>query len=153
MTRFFAWALVAAFVATAPGCAVGNRLVGSRSDYVAYRKTRVAGSELDRLGAANRYLKDHPDGRYREEVAGWFTVEERRYVQRAHDRPSLLRAYLAALPDGPRAGDVKARLTELEIYQGYKNRDAEREAARHYWINRPRSTARALASRPIADSR
>lgn len=130
MTRCFAWALVAALVATAPGCAVGNRLVGSRSDYVAYRKTRVAGSELDRLGAANRYLKDHPGGRYRDEVAGWFPGEEQRYVQRAHDHPSLLRAYLAALPDGPRAGDVKARLTELEIYQGYQNRDAQREAAR-----------------------
>ncbi|MDQ2643868.1 MAG: hypothetical protein M3020_08650 [Myxococcota bacterium] len=130
MTRCFSWCLCALLLATAPACAVGNRLVGSRSDYVAYRKTRVAEAELDRLGAANRYLKDHPDGRYHEEVAGWFPAAEQRYVKRAHDRPSMLRAYLAALPDGPRAGDVQARLTELEIYQGYQNRDAQREAER-----------------------
>ena len=130
MTRWLAWGLCAALLATAPGCAVGNRLVGSRSEYVAYRKTRVADTELERLGAANRYLKAHPDGRHRAEVVRWFPEAERRYVTRAHDHPSLLRAYLAALPDGPRAGDVKARLTELEIYQGYQDRDAQREAAR-----------------------
>jgi len=128
--RLFFWGLVMASLAPAPGCAVGERLVGSRSEYTAYRETRVAETELERLGAANRYLKDYPDGSYRDEVAGWFPAAEKRYVARAHNHPSLLRAYLAKLPDGPRAADVKARLTELEIHRGYQTRDARREAER-----------------------
>jgi hypothetical protein len=111
----------------APGCAVGERLVTSRGGYALYRETRVAEQELERLRAGHLYLQQYPDGRYHAEVARWFGAAEPRFVKRAHDHPSMLRAYLKALPDGPRATQVRERLAELEIHQGYLRRDAERE--------------------------
>lgn len=108
-------------------CAAGERLVTSRGEYWLYRETRVAEHELARLGAANRYLVRYPDGRYRRELAGWFAEADARYVRRAHDHPSLLRAYLEALPDGPRTPAVRARLEELEIHRGYQVRRSARE--------------------------
>jgi hypothetical protein len=111
----------------APACAVGERLVTSRGDYRLYRETRVAEHELERLRAGHLYLQQYPDGRYHAEVARWFGAAEPRFVKRAHDHPSMLRAYLKALPDGPRATQVRDRLVELEIHQGYRRRDAERE--------------------------
>ena len=118
--------LVAAAVASA-GCAVGEHLLTSRGDYRLYRETRVGENEVDRLRAGHLYLEQYPDGRHHDEVARWFAEAEPRFVKRAHDHPSLLRAYLAKLPKGPRATEVRDRLTELEILQGYQRRDAERE--------------------------
>jgi hypothetical protein len=112
---------------SAAGCAVGERLLTSRGDYALYRETQVAEKELERLRAGHLYLQKYPDGRYHAEVASWFGPAEARFVKRAHDHLSMLRGYLKALPDGPRAAQVRDRLAELEIHQGYLRRDAERE--------------------------
>ena len=111
------------------GCAVGERLVTGRGDYRTYRTTVVGATELDRLAAGNQYLKRYPNGRYIDEVKAWFARHDARFVARNHDRPSALRAYLQVVPDGPRSSEVRARLTELDIYRGYKKRDSDREAA------------------------
>lgn len=120
-------ALLLSAALTLLGCAVGERLITPRGDYHLYRESRVAEREVDRLGAANSYLKHYPNGRYRDEVAAWFAQAEPRFVQRAHDHPSMLRAYLEALPDGPLAPTVRDRLTELEIHREYQRSRAERE--------------------------
>lgn len=113
-----------------PGCDFGPRLVTSRAEYAAYRETRIATGRLERLAASHRYLAGWPDGRYRAEVEPWFRREEPAFVRQAHDRPSLLRAYLRALPDGPHAPEVRRRLEELEILRQYRARSAEREERR-----------------------
>jgi hypothetical protein len=112
------------------GCAVGERLVTSRGDYRTYRETIVGKTELDRLAAGHRYLVRYPDGRYSGEVKAWFHEHDTRFVKRAHDRPSLLRAYLKLIPNGPRSVQVHDRLTELEIHRSYQQRDTDRETAK-----------------------
>jgi hypothetical protein len=122
-------ALIALLCLTLSGCVFGQRLITSRGDYRTYRTTVVGATELDRLAAGNRYLKDYPSGRYIDEVKAWFAEHDARYVARNHDRPSALRDYLKVIPDGPRTTEVRDRLTELDIYRGYKKRDSDRETA------------------------
>nr|PZN26350.1 MAG: hypothetical protein DIU78_07985 [Pseudomonadota bacterium] len=112
------------------GCDFGPRLVTSRAEYTAYRDVRTASGQLERLAASHRYLTGWPEGQYRAEVEAWFRRAEPEFVKQAHDRPSLLRAYLRALPDGPHAPDVRRRLDELEILREYRARSVEREERR-----------------------
>ena len=110
------------------GCAVGNRVAAPRGDYALYRQTRVAKTPAERLGAGSRYLRELPEGRFRAEVRAWFEVAEPRFVADAHDRPSLLRAYLRELPSGPHAQQVRDRLEEFALMNAYRGRKAaERE--------------------------
>ncbi|MFZ5894130.1 MAG: hypothetical protein ACOY0T_23925 [Myxococcota bacterium] len=114
-------------------CGVGNRLAASRSDYALYRETRVAATPEQRLAAGSRYLREQPEGRFRSEVRAWFEVAEPRFVQEAHDRPSLLRAYLRAMPNGPHAQAVRDRLEEFELLNQYREK---REARSERLISR-----------------
>lgn len=114
--------LVSMLALCAAGCAVGNQLSASRADYALYRETRVAKSPEQRLAAGHRYLREQPEGRYRAEVRAWFVVAEPAFVAEAHDRPSLLRAYLRALPDGPHAQAVRDRLEEFDLLNQYRNK-------------------------------
>jgi hypothetical protein len=105
------------------GCAVGARLTADRKDYALYRETRVASTPEQRLAASGRYLKELPDGRFRSEVARRFAQSEPRFFAQAYDRPSLLRAYLRALPDGPHAKDAGSRLEEFGLLNEFRARD------------------------------
>jgi hypothetical protein len=107
--------LVAIAGAALGGCGAGQQLVSSRGDYRLYRQTRIAPTLEARLAAGNRYLKVAPDGQYAEEVRAWFGPAERGYVARAQDSLPKLRAYLAALPDGPSAPEVRSRADELNL--------------------------------------
>ncbi len=105
------------------GCAVGARLTADRRDYALYRETRVGASPEQRLAASGRYLKEEPNGRFYAEVAQRFAQSEARFFAQAYDRPSLLRAYLRALPDGPHAKDASARLDEFGLLNRFRARD------------------------------
>lgn len=112
------------------GCTASQRVFAGRKDYALYRDYRLADTLLERLRTGNRYLKDVPDGRFRPEVQGWFTAREAQFLKTAHDRPSLLRAYLSAMPDGPHAQHVIDRLLELELLRKYRDAEALREEQR-----------------------
>lgn len=102
------------------GCGASERMLAGRRDYSMYREFRLAENTPERLRHANRYLKDLPDGRFRGEVALWFARKEPAFFEAARDRPSLLRAYLAALPDGPHAEQVIDRMVELDSLREYR---------------------------------
>jgi hypothetical protein len=97
------------------GCGAAQQIVSSRDDYRLYRQTRIAVTLEARLAAGNRYLKVAPHGAYAEEVREWFGPAERGYVAKAQDSLPRLRAYLAALPDGPSAPEVRSRADELKM--------------------------------------
>lgn len=120
--------LLGSLVALA-GCGVGKQIVTGRGEYELYRQTRIAPSLEGRLGAGNRYLKTAPTGEYAEEVRVWFGAAERNYVTNAHDSMPRLRAYLAAMPDGPRAPEVQGRLRQLEdVVRSAADRELNRDA-------------------------
>jgi hypothetical protein len=111
------------------GCAVGKQLFSGRGDYRLYRETKTAPTLEARLLAADRYLKESPDGDYAPEIRAWFSPTEAKYVARAHDSLPLLRAYLKALPDGPRAPEVRARARQLEdAVKSASDRELNRDA-------------------------
>jgi hypothetical protein len=120
-------AALSALLALVVGCAASERTFASRRDYWAYRQFRLADTTLEALRQSNRYLKDLPEGRFRPEVAAWFAKHEPAFYRAALDRPSLLRAYLAALPDGPNAERVIDRLVELEALREYRAKQLQRQ--------------------------
>jgi hypothetical protein len=125
-------ALVAGLLFAA-GCGSGNRFIADRHDYALYRETRLARDIETRFAASQRYLRDEPSGRFREEVLAWFNRAEPRFFALGRNRPSILRAYLRALPDGPHAAAAQARLEEFGILNQYR---AEREAQSERFISR-----------------
>jgi hypothetical protein len=111
------------------GCGVGKQLFTGRGEYELYRESKVAPTLEARLSAAHRYLKSAPDGAYAPEVRAWFSPAEAGYVARAHDRLPLLRAYLTALPDGPRVAEVQERVRQLEdLVKSGTDRELNRDA-------------------------
>jgi len=122
------WSLLFSFVLIA-GCGVGKQIVTGRGDYELYRKTRIAPTLEERLGAGHRYLKADPTGEYADEVRRWFGGAERSYVASAHDSMPRLRAYLAVMPDGPSAPEVQGRLRQLEdVVRSAADRELNRDA-------------------------
>ncbi len=101
------------------GCA---RFAASPADYAAYRKTRALHTREDRLVAAKRYLGEHPNGEFVEEVRQRFVVEELAFYDAQKRSIDGLDWYLVVLPDGPHATDARLRRGELEE-QAKKLRD------------------------------
>ena len=95
-------------------CASTARITGDFGEYRSYRQARLATTLEERLGASERYLRDYPNGTYREEVRSWFAPEEKRYFKLSWNNVPRLRAYLDAMPRGPHAEAVTDRITELE---------------------------------------
>lgn len=90
------------------------RLSASPDDYAAYRKTRVLHTREDRLVAAKRYLDEHPQGVFAEDVRQRFVVEELAFYDEKKKSSDGLDWYLVVLPDGPHATDARLRRGELE---------------------------------------
>jgi len=109
-------------VALTTACGVGQQWRSGRDEYRLYRTTRVASTEEQRLGAAHEYLSRYPDGAYRDEVRDYFLPAEETYFYGSRDSLPKLRAYLAAMPNGPRAKAVAARIVELESTLATLNR-------------------------------
>lgn len=108
------------------GCASTARLTGNFGDYAAYRRTRLAPTLEQRLGAAERYLRAFPEGDYHEEVRSWFLRTEKHYFKLSWNNLPRLRAYLDAMPHGPHAEAVTDRITELESRRIFEDRRDQR---------------------------
>jgi len=108
------------------GCASTARVTGDFGEYAAYRRTRLAPTVEERLGASDRYLREYPRGDYRDEVRAWFKPAEKRYFKLAWNNLPRLRAYLDAMPNGPHAEAVAERIDALEARRTF----AERRDAR-----------------------
>ena len=115
-----------AFALLLVSCASTARMTGDFGDYASYRRTRLATTLEQRLGASDRYLRDYPDGDYREEVRAWFKPAEKHYFKLAWDNLPRLRAYLDAMPHGPHAEAVTDRITELESRRIFADRREQR---------------------------
>ena len=107
-------------------CASTARVTGDFGDYRSYRRTRLAATLEERLGAGQRYLRDFPRGDYRDEVRAWFLPAEKRYFKLSWNNLPRLRAYLDAMPDGPHAEAAADRITELESRRVYADRREQR---------------------------
>jgi hypothetical protein len=115
-----------ALCAALTSCASTARITGDFGDYQSYRRTRLASTLEERLGAGQRYLRDFPEGDYRAEVRRWFLPAEKHYFKLSWNNLPRLRAYLDAMPDGPHAEAVAERITELESRRVYADRREQR---------------------------
>jgi hypothetical protein len=128
-SRFGTVALVAAFSASALGCATFKPMIASSNDLEDYRAFRVAEAQGTRLARAKTYVERHPKGAFVAEVRAAFESEEPRYFERAQATREGARRYLADLPDGPHASAALALLTALEsTMQDAELRDIARRA-------------------------
>lgn len=118
--------VLAGVVALATACGAGRQWTSGRDEYRLYRTARVASTEEQRLGAAHRYLERYPDGVYRDEVRDYFDRAEEAYFYGSRESLPKLRAYLAAMPDGPRAKAVASRIVELESTRAASQRREQR---------------------------
>src|SRR6478609_10308287 len=91
-------------------CASTARITGDFTEYRSYREYRVSTTLEERLGAAERYLRTYPQGDYQQEVRAWYFPAEKRYFKLSWDTLPRLRAYLDAMPHGPRAEEAAERI-------------------------------------------
>jgi hypothetical protein len=101
---------MAALCAALAAAACGNKIeaiVAPTSDYADYRATRVAATLPQRLRAAARYLKEHPDGAFRKDVHAWFAKVEPVFFEAMSDSLAGAEKYLATLPEGPHSNQAE----------------------------------------------
>jgi hypothetical protein len=112
----------------AAGCQA-QAFIASPSDYAGYRATRVAPTLEDRLAAAQRYLDEHGDGRFKDEVRAFFDpAEDAFYAVNSASRPGL-RAYLAILPRGPHHEQATRRIAALDTAERSQRAELDRSVA------------------------
>lgn len=117
-----------AIAAALVGCQAQG-LIASPSDYASYRATRVGPTFEDRLAAAQRYLEEHPDGRYREEVRAFFLqAEDAFYTTKKGSREGLV-AYLSVLPKGPHHDAATKRVAQIDAAEQARIAALERSTA------------------------
>jgi len=127
----------------AAGCTAAQGLIASPSDYTAYRATRVAPTFEERLAAAERYLEEHKDGRYKDEVRAFFDPAEEAFWATKKDTKASLRGYLELLPRGPHHEAAERRIGQIEVAE----RSAAAEVARSAAEVEARVSGRAAADR------
>jgi hypothetical protein len=123
---FASIALVSALV----GCASLPTLTERPEEYHLYRTARLAPTLEERLRAADRYLREAPNGPHRKQLRTWFDSTEEKYFLTAFNRLPNLYAYQAALPTGPHIEDVKSRIAALEAKRTRKVEQQTDEDAR-----------------------
>jgi hypothetical protein len=113
------WCLLIALTLSAPwgGCAATRGTFAPARDYADYRVFVLADGMGEKLGAAWTYLRRHPDGEYKEEVAKFFFPTEAKFYAEAGRTPGGAAAYLQFLPDGPHAEEERTFLRAFEIEQ------------------------------------
>ncbi|NUO47549.1 MAG: hypothetical protein HOV80_01695 [Polyangiaceae bacterium] len=115
--------LTLALVLLASGC---GWIKATPGDHAAYRKTRVLPTFEERIGAAYQYLEERPDGAYADDVRRYYKRAEPVFFHTRQTTEKGMRSYLALLPKGPHAAEIKSRLRVLEEQRG---RDTLVEAA------------------------
>jgi hypothetical protein len=111
----------------ATGCSTAAQgFIASQGDYAAYRATRVGATFVDRLSAAQRYLDEHPDGRYKAEVRAFFDPAEELFYADKKGSKAGLESYLAVLPTGPHKEQVARRIGEIETAERSRLAEMER---------------------------
>jgi hypothetical protein len=101
------------------GCStVRSRMWSDPDDYHAYRATRTATGQVDRLQAERRYLARFPTGTFHAEVEARFEKEEEAYYDVRKRGIAGLEEYVANLPDGPHAMDASLRIAEMKERSG-----------------------------------
>lgn len=111
------------------GSLTGCAFFTSPNDYGAYRATHAAPTFEARLEAASRYLREHPDGVFRDEVEAYFKRAEPVFFEAKKGSRDGLKDYLAALPNGPHRVDAEAMLRSLEATERAKRDEASLSAA------------------------
>ena len=119
-----------ALLASLAGCASLPTLTERPEEYHLYRTARLAPTLEERLRAADRYLREVPNGPHRKQLRSWFTSTEEKYFLAAFDRLPNLYAYQDALPAGPHIENVKSRIAALEAKRTRKVEQATDEDAR-----------------------
>jgi hypothetical protein len=107
-------------------CASTARITGDFAEYRSYREFRLSTTLEARLGAAERYLREYPDGDYKQEVRAWYRPAEERYFKLSWNNLPRLRAYLDAMPRGPHAEAAAERIAELETRRVFADRREQR---------------------------
>jgi hypothetical protein len=104
------FASVAVVLAVA-GCGPsGAAFVASPGDYADYRRTRLAPTLEERIGAATTYLDRRADGAFAPRVRAWLKRADRVYFQAKKGSAAGLRAYLQALPKGAHRAEASRLL-------------------------------------------
>ena len=119
-------ALVLALLWGVLSCASTARITGDFGEYRSYREFRAATTLEARLGAAERYLREYPNGDYAKEVRAWYRPAEEHYFKLSWNTLPRLRAYLDAMPHGPHADDAADRIGELELRRVFAERREQR---------------------------
>jgi hypothetical protein len=107
----------------------GCSFFASPGDYSAYRVTRIAPTFEERLAAAQRYLADHPDGAFRDDVRAYFDHAEEVYYTSKMGSVAGLEAYLAALPSGPHHEDAERKIGEMTAVARLRTAELDNVAA------------------------
>ncbi len=105
--------LLASVLALGSGCTAGKAFYAGASDFGAYRATRIADTEEAHLAASGRYLREHPDGAYVEEVKADFAEREAAYYAACRRDADKLERYLELFPDGPHAAEAKSAVAAI----------------------------------------
>ena len=105
---------VALLALATTSCAALPTLTERPEEYWLYRSARLAPTLEERLCAADRYLREVPDGARAPSLRRWFDAAEQKYFLQAFDRLPNLYAYRAVLPAGPHIEDVRSRIQLLE---------------------------------------
>ncbi len=110
-------ALVLAFVLVSSACATFKPMLASSSELEVYRAFRVSAAPGTRLAYAQRYLAEHPQGTFADEVRAAFEEEEPRFFEACQrSRAGVLR-YLVDLPAGPHARAAQAMIVTFDVDQ------------------------------------
>jgi hypothetical protein len=126
--------------------------VASPSDYAGYRATQITPTFEDRLAAAQRYLAEHPDGRYKDEVRAFFDPAEELFFASKRGKKPGLEAYLVTLPRGPHEAPARRRLGEIETAARSRDAELDRTAAQvEARVSGPRAAERARVRDEVKD--
>jgi hypothetical protein len=135
----------------ASGCSAQG-FIASPSDYAGYRATRVSPTFELRLAAAQRYLAEHADGRYRDEVRAFFDPAEELFFSARKDTRLGLEGYLAALPKGPHEEQAKRRISEIDAASRSRTAELDRTVAEvEARTSGPRAAERARVRAEVQD--
>ncbi|MFT3771903.1 MAG: hypothetical protein QM820_41370 [Minicystis sp.] len=121
-------ALLATLALAAAGCQA-QAFIASPSDYAGYRATRVAPTFEERLAAAERYLQQHPDGRFKDEVRAFFDRGEEAFYAANQGNKAGLQGYLKVLPRGPHHAQAERRIGEIETAERSSRAELNRSVA------------------------